>query len=184
MLSMGFQPPIDIRQVTNKSVNVSGRRALQSKTDLDGVITHASQSLAEISGFTRDELIGQPQNILRHPDVPDTIFHLLWTEIQAGREFFSLVKNRCKNGDHYWVMTRVAPIMQDGQRVGYTSARFLPRAEIIPEWEKLFTEMRRAEHKTGHLDDRRFEPAYQILNRFVRSRGHSDLQQLVLSSRA
>jgi len=184
MLTMGFQPPIDIRQVTNRNVEVGGRRALQSKTDLDGIITHASQSLAEISGFTRDELIGQPQNILRHPDVPDTVYHLMWQEIQAGLEFFSLVKNRCKNGDHYWVMMRAAPIMQNGQRVGYTSARFLPRADLIPEWEELFTQMRDAEQKTGFIDDRRFDPAYQILNRFVRARGFSNLQQLVLSSRA
>ena len=184
MLTMGFQPPVDIRQVTNRNVEVGGRRALQSKTDLDGVITHASQSLAEISGFTREELIGQPQNILRHPDVPDTVYHLMWGEIGAGREFFSLVKNRCKNGDHYWVMMRAAPIMQAGKRVGYTSARFLPRADLIPDWEALFGEMREAERKSGHADARRFEPAYQILNRFVRSRGYDNLQQLVLSSRA
>ncbi|HHQ68818.1 MAG TPA: PAS domain S-box protein [Halothiobacillaceae bacterium] len=184
MLSMGFMPPVDTRQITNRSVPITGRRALQSKTDLKGIITHASQSLSEVSGFEHDELIGQPQNILRHPDVPDTFYHYLWQELQADREFFGMVKNRCKNGDHYWVMMRTAPIIQSGKKVGYTSARFLPKAEIIPEWEQLFQDMRRAESKQSYIDERRFKPAYQILNRFIRRRGFNNLRDLVLSTRA
>lgn len=73
MLSMGFNPSIDVRQVTNKAIELGSHRALQSKTDLQGIITHASRSLADISGFTVDELIGQPHNILRHPDMPVSV---------------------------------------------------------------------------------------------------------------
>lgn len=184
MLSMGFQPPVDIRKVTYRSANTGSRRALQSKTDLDGIITHASKSLSEISGFTREALIGQPQNILRHPDVPDTLFYLMWEALKADREFFGMVKNRCKNGDHYWVMMRAAPMMHNGKKTGYTSARFLPRADLIPLWEDLFSKMREAENKSGHLDARRFDPALDLLNRFVKKSGQGSLRELVLSSRA
>lgn len=184
MLSMGYQPPIDIRQITGNVVGLGSHRALQSKTDCAGIITQASRSLAEISGFSVDELIGQPHNILRHPDMPDTVYYLMWQEIQADREFFGVVKNRCKNGDHYWVLTRVAPIVRDGQKVGYTSARFLPRAELVPDWEKLFADMRRAEQDSQTTDARRFKPAIDVMNRFVHRRGYNNLQQIVLSARA
>ncbi|MFI9652467.1 PAS domain-containing protein [Guyparkeria halopsychrophila] len=184
MLSMEYQPPIDIRQVTGQVVGLGTHRALQSKTDCEGIIIQASRSLAEISGFAVDELIGQPHNILRHPDMPDTLYYLMWQTIQAGDEFFGIVKNRCKNGDHYWVLTRVAPIVRDGQTQGYTSARFLPRAEVVPEWEKLFADMRAAEQRSGHADERRFAPAIEVMNRFVRRHGYASLPQMVLSSRA
>lgn len=184
MLSMQYQPPIDIRQVTGRAVGLGSHRALQSKTDCEGIITQASRSLAEISGFAVDELIGQPHNILRHPDVPDTIYYLMWQTIRDDQEFFGIVKNRCKNGDHYWVLTRVAPIRKTGETTGYTSARFLPRAELVPEWERLFSEMREAERNARGDGEARFRPAIDVMNRFVHRRGYDTLQQMVLSARA
>lgn len=184
MLSMGFNPPINIKQVTNKAIELGSHRALQSKTDLQGIITHASRSLADISGFTVDELIGQPHNILRHPDMPDAVYFLMWKKIQMGEEFYGVVKNRCKNGDHYWVMTRVATIIENDVPVGYTSARFTPRTELIPMWEELFAAMRKAEHESGFTDERRFKPAHDILCSLVHRKGYEDLNQLVLSQRS
>lgn len=184
MLSMEYQPPIDIRQVTGRVIGLGSHRALQSKTDCRGFITHASRSLAEVSGFTVDELIGQPHNILRHPDMPDTVFYLMWKKIQDGQEFFGIVKNRCKNGDHYWVLTRVAPIEKDGEISGYTSARFMPRADLVPEWEALFADMKEAEQKARGEGEARYQPAIEVMRRFVRRRGYDTLQQAVLSARA
>ena len=184
MLSTDYKPPIDTTKVTGKVVGLGSHRALQSKTDCDGIITHASRSLADISGFTVDELIGQPHNILRHPDVPDTLYYLMWQEIQADNEFFGIVKNRCKNGDHYWVLTRVAPIMKNGEKVGYTSARFLPRGDLIPEWEELFEKMRGLEGPRDSADPARFKPAIDEVERYVKRHGYSSLGQLVLSARA
>jgi len=184
MLSMKYQPPIDITQVTGNAVEVGRNRALQSKTDLEGYITQASRSLCDISGFTIDELLGQPHNILRHPDMPDTVYHAMWGEIEKGNEFFGVVKNRAKNGDHYWVLTRVAPIERDGERVGYTSARFVPRQDIISDWEALYAEMREAEQSSGYDDDRRFAPALSILTRYVQRSGFDNLTALVLSLRS
>ncbi|OIQ63307.1 aerotaxis receptor [mine drainage metagenome] len=183
MLSMGFNPSIDVRQVTNKAIELGSHRALQSKTDLQGIITHASRSLADISGFTVDELIGQPHNILRHPDMPDAVYYLMWQKIRMGEEFYGIVKNRCKNGDHYWVMTRVAPVIENGVPVGYTSARFTPRTELVPMWEELFAKMRGAENDSGFNDERRFKPAHDILCKLVQRKGYKDLSQLVLSQR-
>ena len=182
MLSMEYQPPIDVRQTTGHAVGLGSHRALQSKTDCRGIITQASRSLAEISGFAVDELIGQPHNILRHPDVPDSIYYLMWQTIRGDQEFFGIVKNRCKNGDHYWVLTRVAPIRKNGVTAGYTSARFLPRAELVPEWESLFADMRQAEQSAR--GEARFRPAIDVMNRFVHRRGYDTLQQMVLSARA
>ena len=184
MLSMEYQPPIDIRQITGRAVGLGSHRALQSKADCQGLITQASRSLAEISGFAVDELIGQPHNVLRHPDVPDTIYYLMWKTIRAEQEFFGIVKNRCKNGDHYWVLTRVAPIRKNGETQGYTSARFLPRAELVPEWEALFADMRQAEQNARGEGEARFRPAIDVMNRFVHRRGYDTLQQMVLSARA
>ncbi|MHB8920061.1 MAG: PAS domain-containing protein [Halothiobacillus sp.] len=184
MLSMGYIPPINIRQVTNQVVGLGTHRALQSKTDLNGIITHASRSLADISGFAADELIGQPHNILRHPDMPDSVYYLMWQHIQAGEEFFGMVKNRCKNGDHYWVMTRVAVMQENGKPIGYSSARFTPHADLIPTWEDLFARMRTAEQSSGFTDQRRFKPAHDVLCKFVQRKGFNNLGQLVLSQRS
>ncbi|MCL7744959.1 PAS domain S-box protein [Guyparkeria hydrothermalis] len=184
MLSMEYQPPVDISQVTGRVVGLGSHRALQSKTDCKGIITQASRSLAEISGFSVEELIGQPHNILRHPDMPDTVYYLMWKAIGEGEEFFGIVKNRCKSGDHYWVLTRVAPIRKNGEITGYTSARFLPRAELVPEWETLFREMREAERNARGDGEARFRPAIDVINRFVHRRGYDTLQQMVLSARA
>lgn len=184
MLTAGYTPPVDIRQVTQKAAALGAHRALQSKTDLNGIITHASRSLADISGFSVDELIGQPHNILRHPDMPDSVYYLMWQSIKAGEEFFGMVKNRCKNGNHYWVMTRVAALLDNGTPIGYSSARFTPNADLIPAWEELFTRMRDAEHASGFGDDRRFKPASDVLCKFVQRKGFNNLTQLVLSQRS
>ncbi len=184
MLTSGHTPPVDVTRVTGREVEISGRRAIQSKTDLAGFITQASRSLAEISGFSREELVGQPHNILRHPDMPDSIYYSMWKHLQAGDEFYGFTKNRAKNGDHYWVLARFAPIRGDGGIVGYTSARFLPQRDLIEQWERLYAEMRAAERDSGFDDERRFQPALALLERHIRSSGARDLSSLVLRSRA
>jgi len=181
MLTSGFIPPVDNRQVTGRAAESTARRGLLSRSDLKGVITHASQSLAEVSEFARHQLIGRPHNILRHPDVPDTLFHLMWNEIRHGREFFGVIKNRCRNGDHYWVKTRVAPVMLRGQIIGYTSARHLLSPDHVASWEQLFTEMRAAESGHAATDPDRFISAQNVLQHFLRRQGFDDLRSLALS---
>ncbi len=94
-----------------------------TKTDLKGVITYANDAFVEMSGFNREELLGAHQNIVRHPDMPAAAFADLWSTIQAGKPWRGIVKNRCKNGDHYWVNAHIVPVSQNGQITGYMSVR-------------------------------------------------------------
>lgn len=112
--------------------------AIISHTDAKGLITFVNDDFVEVSGFTQDELIGQPQNIVRHPDMPPEAFRDLWDTIKAGRPWAGLVKNRCKNGDHYWVRASVTPKL-DG---GYMSVRVRPGREEIAAAEELYGRMR------------------------------------------
>jgi aerotaxis receptor len=102
-----------------------------SKTDLRGNITYVNLDFCRISGFAEEELLGAPQSIVRHPDMPKEAFADLWRTIRAGKAWTGLVKNRCKNGDFYWVEANAAPLIEGGRVVGYTSIRVKPtRAKV------------------------------------------------------
>ena len=94
-----------------------------SKTDLNGRITFVNRDFIEASGYSEEELIGHGQNIVRHPDMPPEAFADLWNTVKGGKPWIGIVKNRCKNGDHYWVEAIVNPIKENGQIVGYISVR-------------------------------------------------------------
>lgn len=95
--------------VTSKEYILRDEQTVVSKTDLQGNITYVNSDFIEISGFSEEELIGAPQNIVRHPDMPAEAFKDFWATIQAGKAWTGLVKNRCKNGDYYWVEANAAP---------------------------------------------------------------------------
>jgi aerotaxis receptor len=106
-------------------------RYLVSRTDLKGVITHANDAFVDISGFTRDELIGKPHNVVRHPDMPTEAFADLWGTVKSGMPWTGLVKNRTKRGDYYWVRAFVVPVRREGRAIGYMSVRTEPsRADV------------------------------------------------------
>jgi len=113
-----------------------------SKTNLKGLITYVNRTFIEISGFVEAELIGQPHNLVRHPDVPPDAFEDLWQTLKKGMPWGGLVKNRCKNGDFYWVFANVTPIRENGQVTGYLSVRTKPTREQINAAENLYREMR------------------------------------------
>ena len=96
---------------------------LVSETDLQGNIIFANEDFIKISGYSKEELEGQPHNMIRHPDVPEIVFADLWATIQKGEPWHQLVKNRCKNGDYYWVEANVAPVIKNGKVTGYKSIR-------------------------------------------------------------
>lgn len=99
---------------------------LISTTDLKGQITFVNDAFVEVSGFTRDELMGKAHNLVRHPDVPPAVFEDMWRILKQGKPWMGVVKNRCKNGDHYWVNAFVTPIFEQGQMIGYQSVRTKP----------------------------------------------------------
>ncbi|MDP1976293.1 PAS domain-containing methyl-accepting chemotaxis protein [Undibacterium sp.] len=117
--------------VTNKEYIMQDTETIVSKTDLQGNITYINDDFVRISGFSEEELLGAPQNIVRHPDMPVEAFADFWQTIKSGKSWTGLVKNRCKNGDHYWVEAHAAPLIKNGQMIGYTSIRVKPGREQV-----------------------------------------------------
>ena len=109
--------------VTDKEVVLRDDHMIVSRTDLKGVIDYVNPDFIEVSGFTSGELLGKPHNIVRHPDMPPAAFADFWRTLKSGRPWRGLVKNRCKNGDYYWVDANAAPLWKDGKVVGYMSLR-------------------------------------------------------------
>ncbi|URD67659.1 PAS domain-containing protein [Conchiformibius steedae DSM 2580] len=114
---------------------------ITSRTDLNGIITHANEPFVELSGWTREELIGSPHCVLRHPDMPEAVFRDLWETLQAGKKWYGYVKNLRKDGGCYWVYATVIPNIRKGEVQGYTSVRRKPARSKIEEVSALYAEM-------------------------------------------
>lgn len=114
-----------------------------TRTDSDGVIEYVNAAFLRSSGFTREEVIGQPQNIVRHPDMPAAAFEDLWLTIQSGRPWSGVVKNRRKDGGFYWVLANVTPVVRDGEIAGYVSVRTHPSEAEVAAAERLYADLRR-----------------------------------------
>ncbi len=112
-----------------------------SETDLRGVITYANRKFCEISGYDKEELIGKPHNILRHPDMPKAAFKEMWDTIQQNREWIGLVKNLRKDGRYYWVKAYIKPVFKNGEKVGYIAARKPASKEAVIEAEEKYRKL-------------------------------------------
>lgn len=119
--------------VVDEEVPYHDGRLIVSRTDLNGVITHANQAFIEMSGYSEEELVGSPHSILRHPDVPAVIFKDLWDTVSAGKPWYGYVKNLRKDGRYYWVYASVNPCYIDGELVAYTSVRRKPARKHVEE---------------------------------------------------
>lgn len=129
--------------VTQQNFDYSGDELLVSSTNTKGEITHCNPAFVRVSGYSYDELIGQPHNLIRHPDMPAEAYRDLWRTIGRGEPWTGIVKNRRKNGDHYWVRANVTPIMEGGKPRAYMSVRTKPSAAEIAAAEALYAQMRR-----------------------------------------
>jgi aerotaxis receptor len=127
--------------VSGRALDLPSDINILSTTDLKGLITYVNRELVETSGFSEAELLGQSHNIVRHPDMPPVAYAQLWKNLQSGRSWMGMVKNRCKNGDHYWVSAYVTPIIENGRIIEYQSVRTKPTEEWIAAAEKLYPQL-------------------------------------------
>lgn len=123
---------------SGREVQMSSSDEIVSSSNLRGDIEFCNDTFARISGFSHDELINQPHNILRHPQMPPAAFGMLWTALKAGKPWMGVVKNRCKNGDHYWVDAYITPLRQNGQIYGYESVRVKAQPHLIKRAEAVY----------------------------------------------
>ncbi|WP_126448420.1 methyl-accepting chemotaxis protein [Sulfuricystis multivorans] len=136
------EPALKVNQpVTQREKPYPPGRYLVSKTDLKGIITYANDAFVELSGFSREELIGKNHNVVRHPDMPPAAFEDLWATVKQGLPWRGIVKNRAKDGDHYWVDAFVVPVRENDQTVGYMSVRQEPSRADIAAAEALYQKL-------------------------------------------
>jgi aerotaxis receptor len=124
--------------VTQKEQPFPSGHYIVSRTDLKGVITQVNDTFVKLSGFAQEELLGVSHNIVRHPDMPEQAFASLWATLKAGLPWRGIVKNRCKNGDHYWVDALIVPVRKNDVTIGYMSVRTEPYREQIRATEALY----------------------------------------------
>lgn len=136
--------------VTHRNVRVGRDANILSTTNPKGQITHINDEFVDISGFSREELIGQPHNIIRHPDMPRAAYEEMWRRLKSGQSWMGAVKNRCKNGDHYWVQAYAIPVIGDkGELVELQSVRSQLDPEAQARAESLYSKVSAGENSKG-----------------------------------
>jgi len=126
------------RNVTQNEYLLDDDTTLMSTTDLQSYMTHTNDTFVQVSGYTLNELLGQPHNMVRHPDMPKAAFADMWYTLQQGEPWSGIVKNRRKNGDHYWVRANAVPVVRNGKTTGYMSIRNRATPEEIAAVEPLY----------------------------------------------
>lgn len=139
-----------------------------SKTDIKGLITYGNETFIKMSGYKEKELLNAPHNILRHEDMPSIVFKLLWDRLKEQQSINAFVKNRCKNGDFYWVFANVTPSFDNkGNVIGYYSVRRKPRENAVKTIEAIYADLLKAEKKGG------LNASMELLNNILKSQGVS-----------
>lgn len=128
--------------VTDRERDFPAEQRLISATDTQGRITYCNDEFVVVSGFSREQLMGSGHNIVRHPDMPAVVYEHMWSHLKAGKAWMGIVKNRCSNGDFYWVSTYVTAIRQDGQIIGYESVRVKAETDQVKRAIALYARLR------------------------------------------
>jgi aerotaxis receptor len=138
--------------VTTVEYPINDDTLIASRTDLKGRLTYFNDQFLEAAGFSEAELMGQPHNIIRHPDMPPEAFENLWETLKAGKPWVGAVKNRRKNGDFYWVLATASPVRENGQVTGYTSIRTKLPADQRAEAERVYALLREKKAQAYRVD--------------------------------
>lgn len=160
------------RHLTGNERFFDSKEIIVSKTDLKGHITYANQTFLKIAAYSEEEVLGQPHSLIRHPQMPRSVFKLLWDTLEQKKEIFAYVINRSKNGDHYWVFAHVTPSFDaKGNIVSYHSNRRVPdrgilEKAIIP----LYATLMREEEKHANRKDG-MNAAFEMLVGILKNKG-------------
>lgn len=171
-------------KLTGQERRFEPHEVIVTKTDKGGKITYANDVFLRLSVLTEREALGQPHNLIRHPDMPASVFRLMWDTIGAGREIFAYVQNRSTNGDHYWAFAHVTPTFDSAEQIaGYHSNRRVPdprvvRDVITPLYQKLVMAERAAPSRGKGID-----AALAVLKETLDSKG-VDYERFIFSLQA
>lgn len=150
----------------NNEISFGENEIIVSKTNTKGIITYGNEIFIRMSGYSEEELLGKPHNILRHPDMPRTIFKLLWESVQAKEEINAYVKNLCKDGSFYWVLANVTPSYDKNDNIiGYFSVRRKPSSDSISTISALYKELLQIEKSNG------VAASVEYLNQLLQEKG-------------
>lgn len=142
-----------------------------TKTDLKGRITYANDVFCDICAMTEGELLGQPHNVIRHPEMPRAVFHLLWSTVARGQEIFAYVVNLAADGAHYWVLAHVTPSLDaTGRVVGYHSSRRMADPAAVAQMRPLYRRLLDEEAQHGRASDAA-EAGVLLLHEIVAEQG-------------
>ncbi len=154
--------------MANSELTFGDEEFIVSKTDLNGKITYGNDLFIKMSGYSELELIDQPHNILRHPDMPAIVFKLLWNQIRSGKEIFAYVKNKTKNGDFYWVFAHVTPSFDSNRKISnFHSVRRKPSINALAVIKPLYAALLQKEKSLG------VAASEEMLNQLLKDKGMS-----------
>ncbi len=150
----------------DEEIVLEPKKYIISSTDLKGFIEYGNDYFVEISGYNRDELIGNPHNIIRHPDMPKIVFKLMWQRLTSGHDILALVKNLAKDGRYYWIFTTFEPIKNaNGEVTGFTAHRKKASKHTIETVADIYKKVLEVEKKEG------VDASEVFLNTYLKERG-------------
>ena len=153
--------------IIDEEIQLDPKRYIISETDAKGKITFCNDYFIEVCGYTKDELIGKPHNIIRHPDMPKVVFKLLWETIKQGKNINAVVKNRAKNGKYYWIFTEfeIRKDADTGEIIGYQASRKSISKHVIEIIAELYTKLLEIENNNS------IEASEKYLINFLKEKG-------------
>ena len=150
----------------DEEIKLDPKKYIISSTDAKGLITDVNDYFVEISGYSKDELIGKPHNIIRHPDMPKVVFKLMWEQLKSGHDILALVKHLAKDGRYYWIFTSFEPVKNaNGEVIGYTAHRKSAPKHTIETVADIYKKVLEVEKKDG------VEASEKFLNDYLKQRG-------------
>lgn len=160
-------------QASEQEIRIEEDDFIVSKTDPKGKITYCNRIFMKIAGYHEDELLHQSHNIIRHPDMPRSVFRFMWNTLQEGKEFMGIVKNRTKSGGFYWAFANVTPSYDaDNNLLGYYSVRRCPTRESVAALEPLYRDMLQEESQHSSAQQS-MDASLKILTKFIKQSGQA-----------